>query len=81
MDEKEELEWLRQEKERDMRFDSGMIRGIGLSLLSLLPFHFLPATFETNVIMLIWVFTSFAIGFASAHFGRFKVTYKRKKRR
>lgn len=75
MNEKEELEWLRREKDRDMRFKESAHRGLLLGFLVGVFYTWLVPldTVETRVALLPVVLIAFATGALTAYVGRFRI--------
>ncbi len=79
MDEKEELEWLRREKDSDMRFKASTHRGLLSGFLAGLLYNWLVPldTVETRVVLILVILIAFATGALTAYVGRFRVYYRK----
>lgn len=78
MDEKEELEYLRREKDRDIRFRAACGRGLALGIFVCYLYNWLTPldTVETRSLGILLTVIAFATGFLTAHIGRFRADYK-----
>ncbi|HUX79638.1 MAG TPA: hypothetical protein VMW10_07860 [Alphaproteobacteria bacterium] len=80
MNDKEELEQLRREKDRDIRFKASTMRGFVLALCVGWLYGYIVGmdSIEKRSSMIIIVLIAFAMGALTAYIGRFRAEYNTK---